>query len=52
MFPPTTIQFFFKLFLPAHEIKMLETTDMDHPGCLGKVNNFQISSYLERFPRW
>ena len=25
-----------KLFLPAHEIKTLETTDMDHPGCLGK----------------
>ena len=36
MFSPTNIQLKKNLFLPAHEIKTLETTEMDHPGCLGK----------------
>lgn len=51
--PPHTPYYhpdFLKLILLTHEIKKLETTDMDHPGCLGKENNFQISSYLEHFP--
>lgn len=52
--PPLPPRFLKKiLILLAHEIKRLETTDMDHPGCLRKENNFQISSYLEHFsPGW
>lgn len=50
MFPPITTQCKKKKNVLAHEIRKLENTDMDHPGSLGKENNFQISSYLEYFP--
>ena len=49
-FPPLPPNVKKKKNVLAHEIRKLENTDMDHPGSLGKENNFQISSYLEYFP--